>query len=110
MTAAERRRPSSRSPPGHVALLVLDPRTGGVHRRLAGDPLGLRLGVGDPGTAGLEVALRDGFLDGRVGRHHGVVLEGSLLEPVDALLHLDATFLDRKSTRLNSSHVAISYA
>src|SRR5207253_9901576 len=71
---------------------------------------GLAQGPLRPGVAGLAVA-GAGALPGRL--LHGATEAGvgaELLPRVEAADGVDLQKEDRKSTRLNSSHVAISYA
>src|SRR5690625_6483157 len=74
------------------------PRTGlavhGVHRTRIGQPRGARALAG---ARDAERAGRHRLRSVRSGIRHGPMFAPSML-------------LDRKSTRLNSSHVAISYA
>src|SRR5690606_40128050 len=82
----------------HDALPICKPAYS--HRFLAGAPSGLlNTDVGHLGRTH-AVARLDG---------HRVDLAGKA-QDVHALAHADLFFADRKSTRLNSSHVKISYA
>src|SRR5438477_6163108 len=74
----------------------------GHFRELARDE-----GLGLEPKAGKDLAAKDSF-DQRQGLERSV----SQHKPVDGLIvdTPDDVFLDRKSTRLNSSHMSISYA
>src|SRR5690242_21079530 len=72
-------------------------------RRLAADPVGLVFSARDPGSelAGLPELEIGGLRDDDAR----ALLEAALAVPLDARVRED-----RKSTRLNSSHMSISYA